>query len=64
MKAMDEPCTTIADEEDDEFPGQSTNERKDNIKECDKDRSVSWSTIQGLFWTGKAREGDDSHKAI
>ena len=41
MKAKDEPCTTIADEEGNEFPGQSTDDRKDNVKKCDKDRSVS-----------------------
>jgi len=45
-KAKDEPCATIADEEDNEFPGQSTNDRKDNVNKYDKDRAVSWSGIQ------------------
>ena len=41
MKVKDEPCTTIADEEDNEFPDQSTNERKDYVKKCDKDIAES-----------------------
>jgi len=46
MKVKDEPCTTIADEEDNEFPDQSTNERNDYVKKCDKDIATSWSGIQ------------------
>ena len=40
-KVKDEPRTTIADEEDNEFPDQLTNERKDYLNKCDKDRAVS-----------------------
>jgi len=45
MKVKDEPCTTITDEEDNEFPDQSTNERNDHVKKCDEDIAVSWSGI-------------------
>jgi hypothetical protein len=44
--AKDEPRTTIADEEDNEFPDQLTNERKDYFNKYDKDRTISWLGIQ------------------
>ena len=45
-KVKDEPRTTVADEEDNEFPDQLANERKDYLNKGDKDRAISRLGIQ------------------
>lgn len=61
LKFEDDPCTTIADEESEELPDESTDECKDYVKKFNDDRAIlgpgiqKWS--QTLSWAK-----DDSHK--
>jgi hypothetical protein len=61
FKFKHDPCTTIADEEDEEFSEDSADKHKEYIKKFDYDSTALWMGIQHPQTnTGKR---DSSHKA-